>query len=85
MPQVRQPSNVSGLKSEILAAKNADQATVADRANAANLVALDMIIDANSRSSGESSFLIDARSLRNLSDEIKEMEQVIQGKSPQSN
>lgn len=84
MRQVQQTSIVSDLKSEILAANNPDQATVADRANAANLAALDMLMDTDSTPFEESRFLDDAKSLRFLSCEVREMAQVIEDLSPGS-
>ncbi|MEH6525200.1 MAG: hypothetical protein V7723_03940 [Sneathiella sp.] len=77
MRQVEQASIVSDLKTEILAVRSPDQATVGDRANAANLAALDMLIDRTDLSKGEKTLLADAEDLRNLSQEVREMTQVI--------
>lgn len=77
MPQVEHATIVSDLKSEILAVRSPDQATVGDRANAANLAALDMLIDGTDFSKGKKTLLAEAEILRNLSGEVREMTEVI--------
>lgn len=78
MRQVDHATIVSDLKSEILAVKSPDQATVGDRANAANLAALDMLIEAADFSKNKKSLHADARNLHDLSRELHEMTQVIE-------
>jgi len=77
MPQVEHATIVSDLKSEILAVRSPDQKTVGDRANAANLAALDMLIDGTDLSKGKKPLLAEAENLRNLSREVREMTEVI--------
>jgi hypothetical protein len=77
MPQVEHATIVSDLKSEILAVRSPDQKTVGDRANAANLAALDMLIDGTDLSKGKKTLLAEAENLRNLSREVREMTEVI--------
>ncbi|USG60025.1 hypothetical protein NBZ79_12640 [Sneathiella marina] len=77
MRQAEHATIVSDLKSEILAVGSPDKATVGERANAANLAALDMLIEGTDLSSGKKTMLAEAQTLRDLSREVREMTQVI--------
>jgi len=72
MQQVELGSLVSDLKSDFSKSVKVDRKTVADRANMANLAALDMLSETVAEKNTDS-FLVKARDLAGLSRELGEI------------
>lgn len=79
MRQAELASIVSGLKSDFSNTAELDQATLGDRANSANLAALDMVLDAEDTISAEGMLADQARALKSLSGELRDITGVIAG------
>jgi hypothetical protein len=79
MRQLELASIVNGLKSEFSKAAVLDRKSVADRANGANLAALDMMLDGCETEMEVTGPLEQARALRSLAHELQGITGIIGG------
>ena len=82
MRQQELVSLVEGLKSEFTKAPRINRKSIADRANGTNLAALDLILDASDMEQEGGSRKEQAKTLKALSHEFKEISGIITGLAP---
>ena len=82
MRQQELASLVEGLKSEVTKAPRINRKSIADQANGTNIAALDLILDATDREQEGESRKEQAKTLKALSHEFKEISGILAGLAP---